>query len=295
MNLFSIGDIENLTNIKAHTLRVWEQRYGLCICKRKDSKHRYFDDEDLKQILRISWLYHNGFKISQIASLTTEEIKSRALGVNGNSATQEILINRLTEYAISFEGEALDDVMEEAIHLFGFEEATLDVFFPFLNKLGLFWLTGHIIPAQEHFATAIMVRKLLLAIQQLPDPASSPNTRRVLVFSPVGEEHEIPLLFMRYMLHKNGVNVIYMGKCVTPESLSFYCEEHDVNELYFHLITNLTKSDINQYIKLLSARFPAKAITCSGFSCKGIQCDLPNIRVLNTGTELMAFATGEYD
>lgn len=290
MNLFSIGDIENLTNIKAHTLRIWEQRYGICRCKRKESSHRYYDDEDLKHILRIAWLYHRGLKISNIACLSAEEIQAKALGVGERSGEPGIFINRLMEASIDLNGHDFAYHINVAITSFGFEQTVLQILFPFLQKLGLFWLTGHVIPAQEHFASALITQKMYVEIDRLFDvPKSSPN-RSVLLFSPIGEHHEIPLLFMHYLLRKNGVRSVYLGSSVSIETIQLYCSQHTVSEMYFHLITNLTRLDIDEYMLQLSTSFADKQIHCSGNACNVCTESYRNIHVLKSDDELLRYA-----
>jgi DNA-binding transcriptional MerR regulator len=290
MNFFSISDIENLTNIKAHTIRTWEQRYGICSCKRKESKHRYYDGDDLKQILRIAWLYQNGHKISHIACLSAVEIKNRALGTGNSNSGYDIHINRLMESSIDLDSEAFDENLQEAINVFGFEKTILHIVFPFLNKLGLFWLTGHVIPAQEHFASSFISQKICIAIDQLQPKENIKTSRRVLLFTPMGEFHEIPLLFMSYLLKKNGIPFVYMGSAISIETLSFYCRHQSATELYFHLITNLTKCDIDSYLQKLADTFPDKQIFCSGVACNASVRVPKNVKILMTDEELMEYS-----
>ena len=290
MNFFTISDIENLTNIKAHTIRTWEQRYGICSCKRKESKHRYYDGDDLKQILRIAWLYQNGHKISHIACLSAIEIKNRALGTGNSNTSYDIHVNRLMESSIDLDSEAFEENLLEAIEEYGFEKSILNIVFPFLNKLGLFWLTGHVIPAQEHFASSFIAQKTSMAIDQLPRKDNINTNRRVLLFTPMGEFHEIPLLFMSFLLKKNGIPYVYMGSAVSIETLSFYCRHQSATELYFHLITNLTKYDIDEYLQMLSEAFPDKQIFCSGVSCNASVRVPKNVKVLVTDEEMMEYS-----
>lgn len=290
MNFFTIGDIENLTNIKAHTLRVWEQRYGLCNCKRKESSHRYYDGEDLKQILRIAWLYHQGVKISHIASLSADDIRKKALGEGYVPTQHSIYVNRLLESSIDLDEPAFSMYLRESIGVFGLEATMLRVIFPFLKKIGLFWLTGHVIPSQEHFASSIITRTLCSSIEKLPDITASPTGKSVLMFTPPGEYHEIPLLFMQYLLKKKNVRHANLGSAVSLEVLKTYCGQQHASSLYFHLITNLTKYDINAYLQQLSDAFPDKKIYCSGFACENCSVLPANVVLLASETALSEFA-----
>lgn len=295
MNFFSIRDIENLTGIKAHTLRIWEQRYQLFNPKRRESKHRFYDNDDLKFILRIAFLYNQGYKISQIASLSEEQIRLMALELKPNEDNFEIYINQLTEAAIDLNQVRFEKVLHTLVMHAGFEKSVMKVLFPLLEKIGILWLTGNVIPAQEHFASALIVKKMLLAIDGLEKPSHS-GERKVLLFTPVGELHEIPLMFMHYMLKKNGVPHIYLGKNVSLEMLELVCRQHSansphpVNQLYFHVITNLTRCDIKEYVCRLSRLFPEKEIVFSGSHACQCQGAPGNVRRLVCNEELYQFA-----
>jgi DNA-binding transcriptional MerR regulator len=288
MNFFSIRDIENLTGIKAHTLRIWEQRYQLFSPKRRESKHRFYDNEDLKYILRIAYLYNNGYKISQIAGFSQQQILQMALELKPNDDNFEIFINQLTESAIDLDQVRFDKILHTLVLHVGFEKSVIKVLFPLLKKIGLLWLTGNVIPAQEHFASALIIKKMLVAIDGLEKPNHN-GGRKVLLFTPVGELHEIPLLFMHYMLKKNGVPHIYLGKNVSLEMLDLVCKQHPVNQLYFHVITNLTRCDIKEYVCRLSRLFPDKEIVFSGShacQCEGAPA---NVRRLMCNEEMLQF------
>jgi MerR family transcriptional regulator, light-induced transcriptional regulator len=288
MNFFSIRDIENLTGIKAHTLRIWEQRYQLFNPKRRESKHRFYDNEDLKYILRIAFLYNHGYKISQIAGLTQEQIMRRALEFKPNEDNFDIYINQLTEAAIDLDQVRFDKVLHNLVLHAGFEKSVTRVLFPLLQRVGLLWLTGNVIPAQEHFASALIIKKMLVAIDGLEKPMNNCG-RKVLLFTPVGELHEIPLLFMHYMLKKNGVPHVYLGKNVSLDMLELVCRQHSVNQLYFHVITNLTRCDMKEYVCRLSKLFPDKEIVFSGShtcQCEGAPA---NVRRLMCNEEMLQF------
>ena len=132
MNQFSIKDIENLTGIKAHTLRIWEQRYQLCIPQRKQSKHRFYDNEDLKHILRIAYLYHSGFKVSKIAAMQDAEVKEKALTIF-TSNKHEAYINQLIEASIDYDQPRFEKLLHMLILRYGLEKCMVEVVYPFMN------------------------------------------------------------------------------------------------------------------------------------------------------------------
>jgi len=288
MNHFSIRDIENLTQIKAHTLRIWEQRYQLINPKRKASQHRYYDNEDLKYILRISYLYHHGYKISYIASLNEQEIKKLALEIHPGADNNAIFINQLLEASIDFDNAAFERILDNAIHHAGFENCITGVVFPMLTKMGILWLTGNVIPAQEHFASGLITKELLYRIGELKQ--IHPRTdKKVLLFTPVGESHEIPLLFMHYVLKKNNIPVIYLGTNVCLDVLQTICRQQCVTHLYFHLITCLTRCDINGYVHKMASLFPGNTIVFSGSMIDEVQQVPSNVQPLRTSNDIQLF------
>jgi MerR family transcriptional regulator, light-induced transcriptional regulator len=291
MNVFTIRDIENLTGIKAHTLRIWEQRYPIFNPKRRESKHRFYDNEDLKFFLRIAYLYNNGYKISRIASLSETEIGEMALRLRPNDQNYEIFINQLTEATIDLDQYRFERILHTLLLHAGFEKSITCVLFPMLKKIGLLWLTGNVIPAQEHFATALIIKKLSVSIDGLERPKYT-GGRRVLLFTPCGEYHEIPLLFMQYVLKKQGIPSIYMGKLVTMDMLQEICACQPVSQLYFHLITNLIRCNMDDYLVKLSHLFPRQEIFFSGTCASTCQIrEIPfNVRLLKTTEEMMCFA-----
>lgn len=298
MNFFSIRDIENLTGIKAHTLRIWEQRHRLFIPKRKESNHRIYDNEDLKYILRIAFLYNNGYKISHIAKLTEEEISRLALQIKPGVNNDAIFSNQLTEAALDFDHLRFEGVFNAMVFHNGLPDSILTIIFPLLKKMGQLWLAGEAMPAQEHFASAIVIKKLLKAIETQNSPAP-PSSRKVMLFTPQGELHEIPLLFMQYMLKKHGITVVYPGNNCSLEVIKTICEQQDqlhptqpVTELYFHLVTNLIRYDLGDYLTKIATLFPQKGIYLSGPRNTIVIGRMPrNVTVLTTSEELMHFAS----
>lgn len=275
MNHFTISDIENLTDIKAHTLRIWEQRYGLFTPKRKDSQHRFYDGDDLKKLLRIAWLYHQGVKISHIANMTEKEIMEKALATTGQSTDIEVYLNQLMEASIDLDVVVFNEVLDTVISQYGMDETVTKLVFPLLKKIGLLWLTGHIIPSQEHFASGIIIQKMAKAISELPAVPYKDGAKKIVVYSPEGEYHEIPLLFMQYLLKKNGVPCLYCGSSVSLEMLNELLQQQSFTGIYFQQITKINRINKEEYFRNLSSSFPDKDIAFSG-TCMKSEFNLPN-------------------
>ncbi len=193
MEYFTIKDIENLSGVKAYTLRIWEQRYNLFVPKRKDSQHRIYDNDDLKKLLRISFLYHNGWKISKIAAFSSDQIAEEVRKSEINSKTYKTFIIQMIEAAVDFNEILFVEILNRLTAKIGFEKCITDVCYPYLNRIGMLWVTNNIIPAQEHFSSYIIQNKIIAETDKLSINNDAPT---LLLFSPKGEYHELPLLFI---------------------------------------------------------------------------------------------------
>lgn len=289
MNHFTIKDIENLSGIKAHTLRIWEQRYQLFVPKRRESKHRYYDNEDLKHILRISQLYHSGVKISKIARLSDDAIRSMAIGKIEEFQSTGAFVHNLIEAAIDFNEEAFEMLLDKAFKQFGFQSTIIDIVYVFLERVGLLWLTDHMIPAQEHFASNIVRQKIIAHIELLKvSPLPSQNT--YVLFTMEGEYHEIPLLLAYYLMKASGKRCIYMGTDLPFDDLKAYVLHKKPSHLYFHAITNLNEASVDEMIAHTSQIFEAQQIIMAGPLTKELTQQYKNVRVLHTLQEMLVFA-----
>ena len=289
MSVFSISDIENFTGIKAHTLRIWEQRYHLLCCKRKESKHRFYDHDDLKRLLKISFLYSNGYKISQIAAMPEEEVHRLALEIKASTDNYGIFVNQLTEAAMELDTARFEKVLYNIMLYIGFEKCVTQVILPTLQRMNILWLVGIMIPAQEHFARALIVKKMLMAIDGL-EPVHYTEGRRVLLFAPTGDFQEIPMLFARYRLKKQKVPHIYIGTNVSLEVLEEYKLSQPFTQVYCHQASSLVRCDMDDYAQKLSALFPDKEIFFCGAKTCQLTEDLPaNVRILKCINAVSAF------
>lgn len=268
MNCFTINDIENLTGIKAHTLRIWEKRYNFYTPKRRESNHRYYDNDDLKYILKVAYLYNTGYKISKIAALKIEEINKLTIHSEKTGYAEQLFINRLLQYAFEFNQEDFENTLNHSIERFGLEKTILKVVYPYFEKVGLLWLNDIAVPAQEHFSSNIIRNKIIMAIDKLKYKETGSDST-LLLFMPEGEYHELPLLFTSYLLKKYAKPFIYYGANTSLDELKAISNFTKANEFYFHLITNFTGQRIDDYISLLINTFPEKKIIMSGpLTCK---------------------------
>ncbi|ANE49510.1 MerR family transcriptional regulator [Flavisolibacter tropicus] len=287
MQNFTIKDIENMCDIKAHTLRIWEQRYHFFKPKRTEGKQRYYENEDLKRLLRIAFLYHNGWKISKIAALTEEEIIASVLEVGKLSKDHQQFILTLLEAAIDFDEKAFHQILDELIEKFGMEEAISKICYPFLKRIGVLWMTNNVIPAQEHFSSYLIQHKIIAETDKLT--ASNDKHRQILLFTPDGEYHEMPLLFLNYMLKKWGWSTIYLGSNIKLQQVKEIVQQNPIEYIFTHIITNFTRFEIDDYFELLCQALPGKTIVASGASTLAATRTFVNLRLLKSDEAIYAF------
>ncbi|MEQ1676271.1 MAG: MerR family transcriptional regulator, partial [Chitinophagaceae bacterium] len=209
MNAFTIKDLENLSGIKAHTIRIWEQRYNFLKPQRTTTNIRYYTNDELKTILNIALLNKYGYKISHIDRMQPAEIKDRILSLGDAKAIQERVVNELVQEMADLDMDKFEKILNNYIAAKGIERTVLQIIFPFLEKIGILWQTGHIHPGQEHLVTNIIRQKLIAAIEATMPPVKLNKTG--ILFLPEGEHHELGLLFMYYLLKAKGASVIYLG------------------------------------------------------------------------------------
>ena len=286
MQQFTIRDIENLTGIKAHTLRIWEQRYHFFTPKRKESQHRFYDNEDLKKLLRISFLYHQGLKISKIASLSEEEIASRVANTEISEGDELRFVTRLIEAAVDFDSATFTAILDDIIAKTGFEKCITGICFPYLQKIGLLWSTNRVIPAQEHFSSYLIQNRIISETEKLPVSNKRPE---IILVCPKGEYHELPLLFINYLLRKNNWSTLYIGTNIGREEIMELSAHSGIGYIYLHLVTNFTGMYADDYFEEICKTFPGKKVYASGNGATQVQRNFVNLRVLKSDREVYEF------
>ncbi|MCB0700888.1 MAG: MerR family transcriptional regulator [Chitinophagales bacterium] len=288
MNKFSIKDLENLTGIKAHTLRVWEQRHGIIIPKRTDTNIRYYDAEDLKKALKVSLLNKYGYKISRIQKMGDLEIDNTINQKADDDFKFENTVNKLLIDAVNMDTVAFEDKIDDYINTNGLEQTIEHLLFAFLDKVGLMWMTNRILPAQEHLTSNIISRKILLATEKLPSQRHNSKTPSFLLFLPEGEIHELALLYVHYLLRKHNLYPIYLGPDSPINDVAFVFKKLQPNYLYTHLTSVSKDFDVNKYLGKLTDACPSTNIFVSGSMLQKINYSSGNKDVvfLNTLKEV---------
>lgn len=272
---YSIHDIEKITGIKAHTIRIWEKRYGIVFPERTQTNIRYYCDEELKKIMNISTLNNNGYKISQIAKMSAEEINEKIIEISASSSDYEIQINNLVVSMLELEEEKFEKTLSTGLIKLGFEKTFTHIIYPFLDKIGILWQIGTINPAQEHFISNLIRQKLILAIDG-QNQTTDKNANTFLLFLPEGELHEIGLLFCSYLLKKSGQKVVYLGQSVPLKDLVEIIKIIHIDYLLTFFVKATPLNNIKSYIHRLAESIPDKTIYITGQQLKNQNLDLPS-------------------
>ena len=216
MARYSISDLEQLSGVKAHTIRIWEQRYNLLHPSRTATNIRTYGEADLRRLLNVATLCGRGQRISQVVRLSDEECQTAALALcNEVQPADGARLNALQTAALDLNEVRLHGILDNAIEELGPEEAILRLGYPLLQRLGVSWKEGSLSGAQERLVAQLMRQELVAATDALPLGAAPPDAPRWLLFLPEGEWHELALLFMNYALRARGQQVLYLG-CNLP-------------------------------------------------------------------------------
>ena len=262
MNSFTIKDLENLSGIKAHTIRIWEQRYSFIKPERTGTNIRYYSNEELKKILNVALLNKYGYKISHIDKMNEGEMKEKILSLSQMEAQQERIVNDLIQSMVDIDIEKVEIILDKFIAARGIERAITQIIFPFLEKIGILWLTNHINPAQEHFVTNIIRQKLIVGIDSVITPVKV--NKSVLLFLPEGEYHELGLLFMYYLLKNRGVTTYYLGSNVPLKDVEYVAKLKNPDYLYSHLTTVGQNFNFDKFIVNVTQKFGGIPVIISG-------------------------------
>jgi len=288
MNSFTIKDLSNLSGIKAHTLRIWEQRYSFLKPNRSYTNIRYYSNEELKTILNIALLNKYGFKISRIDKMSAAEMNEKILLLHQAEAQQEKIINDLVNQMISMDMDGFSESLNKYIQSKGLEKMIMNLVFPFLEKTGILWLTNHINPAQEHLVSNMLRQKLIAGIENCK-PATK-SAKKVLLFLPQGEHHELGLLFMYFLLKRKGVSVIYMGADLPLEDLGYVVDHKKPDYIYCHLTSLASSFRFDRFLFNLEQQFRPIPIIISGRITHSYEKKIkPPIYFKRTLAESMAF------
>ncbi len=288
MNAFTIKDLENLSGIKAHTIRIWEQRYSLLSPQRTNTNIRYYSNTELKTVLNIALLNKYGFKISHIDKMSAGTIKEKILSLSHSDAQQERMVNELIGFMVEMDVDAFESTLNKYIEDKGIEKCIIQIIFPFLSRVGILWLTNHINPGQEHLVTNLIRNKLVVGLEAVPTNLNCKNT--ALLFLPEGEHHELGILFACYLLKSRGVRVVYVGSNIPLKDIEFIARFKKPDFLYSHLTSVANNFNFEKFLINVHQKIPDLPVVISGLLTQNYKKQLPeNISLKKSLAEVMDY------
>ena len=282
----SIKDLENLSGIKAHTIRMWEKRYNIFDPSRTKTNIRQYTNDDLRKLLNIASISEHGMKISKISSLSENELNEQIedLLQENIDAGKKIIINELIVATLKCDGTAFENLYSNYIGEHGLEKALEDIIHPMLVRIGLMWTVSKLNPSQEHFASQLVKQKLFSAINTIPTVTQK---EKYVLFLPDGESHEIGLLYAYFLIKKAGNECIYLGASVPLNDVNECSANANATNIICAFTLPRRPETIKNYLLKLSDKFQNKKVLVHGVNKEISEAiSLPNITFLNNIQEL---------
>lgn len=218
-NVFSIKDLENLSGIKAHTIRIWEKRYNVLEPMRSETNIRFYDIKSLQKLLSIVLLHNYGYKISKISSLSHEEFNKLANDIISEKSAKNHAISTFKVAMMNFDQALFFNTYNKLLSEKTFKEVFYSVFIPLMHELGFLWQTDTISPAHEHFITFLIKQKLLINTEKVQTLTPTNEDKVFVLFLPSNEVHELSIMYLNYEILLNGYQTIYLGESIPIDSL----------------------------------------------------------------------------
>jgi DNA-binding transcriptional MerR regulator len=291
MGQYSIKELEKLSGIKAHTIRIWEKRHKIIEPSRTATNIRLYSDSDLKKIINVAIANNAGVKISHIARLSNDELSKMVSeqGISGGEMASPI--DQLVVSMVELDEPAFENTLTKLTQSMGFEDVVTKVVYPFLEKIGILWQTGNITPAQEHFISNLVRQKMMVAIDALPYPTGS--APKAVLFLQENEYHEIGLLFYCYLVKKYGIKPIYLGQSVPYGDLKQVVKSHAPKFIITSIVTTLNQDNFQAYFAKLTEDFKSQTILISGHAALQFNfSSYPKIRHFSSASALKSLLIG---
>lgn len=264
MNQFSISQLEKFSGIKAHTIRIWEQRYNALQPNRSEGNTRYYDNEQLRRLLNIVSLSNQHYKVSELCGMPDQQLFKLVseLEYKIENKPEEYFIAQLILAGVSYDDSYFDKIFSHTLLRYGMKETYLKVIYPVLVRTGLMWAFDGLAPANEHFISNLFRQKLFTAIDALPPSKSGSDSW--LLFLPENEFHELGLLLAYYLIRLSGCKVIYLGANVPIQSIITASKDICCDNLLLFLVHGYKEPEVRNYFTDLSTHFKERNIYVAG-------------------------------
>lgn len=287
---FTIKELEALSGIKAHTIRIWEQRYGFLKPSRTTTNIRTYSNDELKTVLMVALLNKHGYKISRISSMAPTQRRQEVLALNTAEALNEQLVNDLISCMIDLDAAGFEIILNNYLQQHDVFTLHTALIFPFLDRTGMLWQASRINPAHEHLATAVIRQKIISAIDRLPLPTIEQPL--FLMLLPEDEHHELGLLLVYYLLKQRGLPVIYLGASVPLKDAAYVCSIKSPRYIYLHLTTLPPRLGLQKYLMALSEATGVQIIASGAAISANKKALPPSVNVITSFTDLNQFLAG---
>ncbi len=248
-NSFSIKDLENLSGIKAHTIRIWEKRYNLLQPNRTDTNIRYYSLENLQKLLNITFLYNNGYKISKISNLGEDKIKTVVQDLVNENSIKGHAVNAFKMSMLNFDQSLFFNTYNNLLKEKSFREIFYDVFIPLLEEMGLLWQTDTITPSHEHFISALIKQKILVNTEKLQAVETKKKDKTFVLYLPDSEIHELGLMYLNYEILLHDYQAIFLGQSIPIDNLMDLIPLYDNIVFVSYFTVKPLKDDLISYFK----------------------------------------------
>ncbi len=285
---FTIKELETLTGIKAHTIRIWEQRYQFLKPSRTPTNIRRYSNEELKTLLSVALLNKYGYKISKIDSMLPEQRSLEVLSLNDGEAIKEKIVNEMIGSMIDLNTNQFEAILDKQVKQKGITTTIVTLIFQFLNRVGILWQTDRINPAHEHLVSNIIRQKIIAAIEELP--AGNDKKSLLILFLPENEYHEIGLLYVYFLIKQQGIPAIYLGANVPLKEIKYVADIKQPTHLYLHLTSIPSRLNFEKFMSVLSNENKNCKILLSGFITNSNSVShLKNVHPLKSLPEVLAY------
>lgn len=261
MSVYSIKDLEHLSGVKAHTIRIWEKRYSLLDPDRTDTNIRYYSDKDVRKILNVAMLIKNGYKISHIASFDASKLQSEVIRINRNSGDPNKYIDQLLFLTVNLDSFGFEQLLDKLIEENDLRKVIEQIVFPFFERIGILWQAGSIFTAHEHFVSNLIRHRLIRETGKFEISTTAPA---LLFFLREDEWHELGLLYLNYLAAQAGFRCIYLGQSLPFEDLANLLSAGKFDFVCTSFVNAIGKSELELYLANLSLTFNSGKILISG-------------------------------
>jgi len=290
MTVYSIKDLEHLSGIKAHTIRIWEKRYALLDPNRTDTNIRSYSDHDVRRILNVAMLVKNGYKISSVASFDEEKLQNEVIRINRNANDPDKDIDQLLFHTVNLDTFGFESIVDKIIGELGFSKTIQQVIFPFFERIGILWQAGSIFTAHEHFVSNLIRNRLIGETAKFVNKEAS---KSALFFLRENEWHELGLLYFNFLAAQAGFRCVYLGQSLPFEDLANLLTANKYDFVCTSFVHAIEKPELELYLANLSLVFNQDKILIAGRQIAIHKPKLPsNVLVVKNSNDFIRRISG---